>query len=184
MLEIELKYPAADLEAVRGRLQAKGFVLAGSRREADAYFNAPDRDFARTDEALRVRTVGEQSVLTYKGPKQGAVGKTRLEVEVPLAPGTDAGTALPILLQHLGYRLTAIIRKQRQEYLHPALPITACVDEVEGVGSYVELEQLGEPERVQEVQAALVKLAADLGLTGESLRQSYLEQWLERHRQG
>src|SRR5207253_9991521 len=58
--------------------------------EADHYFNAPDRDFGKTDEAFRLRRVGEQNRITYKGAKQGGPAKTRTEIEIGLEPGKHA----------------------------------------------------------------------------------------------
>ena len=58
MLEVEMKFPVADFAPLEGKLRDWGAHAAGVRQEADHYFNAPDRDFARTDEALRLRRIG------------------------------------------------------------------------------------------------------------------------------
>ena len=63
-------------------------------READHYFNAPDRDFARTDEAFRLRRIGAANFVTYKGPKRDAQRKMRTEIEVPLPDGDEAAAGL------------------------------------------------------------------------------------------
>ena len=56
------------------------------------------RDFAATDEALRIRRVGDANFVTYKGPKLDQSTKTRREIEVPLAdgeqPAADFGNLL------------------------------------------------------------------------------------------
>ena len=54
MLEIEAKYPVSDLAVLEIRLLASGATLAATREDADYYHNAPDRDFAQTDEAFRL----------------------------------------------------------------------------------------------------------------------------------
>ena len=77
MLEVEAKYRLPDPTAVESRLREWGAVLVADHAEADHYLNAPDRDFARTDEALRLRRIGEQNFLTYKGPRRDATSKTR-----------------------------------------------------------------------------------------------------------
>ena len=58
--------------------------------QVDQYFAHPARDFAQTDEALRLRRVGKQNFITYKGSKIDATTKTRREIELPLAPGEEA----------------------------------------------------------------------------------------------
>src|SRR5437762_1835747 len=96
MLEVEVKYPVKDWDAVQRQLHAWGASCEEAREEIDQYFNAPDRDFAQTDEALRMRRVALaascqwhtlSNFVTYKGPKTDTQTKTRTEIEVPLAPG-------------------------------------------------------------------------------------------------
>src|SRR5262245_47640848 len=70
MLEIEVKYRAQDATSFDDRLRALGATPTADRQDADAYYNAPHRDFAVTDEALRVRRIGEQNYVTYKGPRK------------------------------------------------------------------------------------------------------------------
>src|SRR5947208_992675 len=48
MLEVEMKFPVADFEPVRERLAQWGARSDHEAQETDVYFNAPDRDFART----------------------------------------------------------------------------------------------------------------------------------------
>ena len=88
MLEIEVKYRVDDFGPVEARLRDWGAAQSEERDDADTYFNAPHRDFAQTDEALRVRRIGERSFVTYKGPKIDRTTKTRTEIEVPLAEGS------------------------------------------------------------------------------------------------
>src|SRR5438105_12618123 len=98
-----MKFPVADLAALAARLTQAGAGAATERRDADHYFNAPDRDFARTDEALRVRSIGSANFVTYKGPKRDPLTKTRTEIEGRLAEGPDAAATFKQLLRHLGY---------------------------------------------------------------------------------
>src|SRR5919108_1916463 len=116
MLEIEMKFPVPDFADLQRRLAEWGSVPATVREDADEYFNAPDRDFARTDEALRLRRIGPANFVTYKGPKQGTRGKTRTEVEVPLAEGDPVADDFRRLLVHLGYRPVAVVSKRRRLY--------------------------------------------------------------------
>ena len=81
--------------------------------QSDRYFAHPSRDFARTDEALRIRTVGASSFVTYKGPKIDVTTKTRRELELPLDPGDADGSQFAELLTALGFTPVAVVRKQR-----------------------------------------------------------------------
>ena len=99
MLEVEVKYRTEEWEPIRSRLVALGAVADPEREDTDHYFNAPDRDFARTDEAVRLRRIGAANYITYKGPKREAATKTRTEVELRLADGDAAVATAETLLQ-------------------------------------------------------------------------------------
>jgi adenylate cyclase class 2 len=180
VLEVEMKFPVSDFGALERQLAAWG-ATGPTRTDADHYFNAPDRDFARTDEALRVRSIGPANFVTYKGPKRDAQTKTRTEIEVGLAPGADAADVFRRLLTHLGYRFVAVVRKRRTIYHveREGLALEACLDEVEGLGRFAELEIQAPEEELEKARAVLLRTAATLGL-GTSERRSYLELLLER----
>ena len=59
MIEVEVKYPLPDWARVEAVL-AWGWRVVEDRLHVDQYINAPDRDFAATDEALRLRRVGRR----------------------------------------------------------------------------------------------------------------------------
>ena len=50
MLEVEVKYRTADHARLEQQLRRWSARLAEDREDADAYFNAPHRDFAKTDD--------------------------------------------------------------------------------------------------------------------------------------
>jgi adenylate cyclase class 2 len=181
MLEIEMKFPVADFAALERALSAWGAAPGESRSDADHYFNAPDRDFARTDEAFRLRRIGRANYVTYKGPKRDAQTKTRTEVEVPLAEGDEAARDFARLLTHLGYRPTAVVRKRRTVYhlKRGGFSLEVCLDEVESLGPFVELEILAPEEQLEKARAVLLETAGQLGLK-TSERRSYLELLLEK----
>jgi adenylate cyclase class 2 len=176
VLEVEIKFTDTDHAALAQRLAGWGAREAPPLDEADHYFNAPDRDFARTDEAFRLRRIGTASFITYKGPKRDAATKTRTEVEVPLAEGPKAAEDFLRLVVHLGYHPVAVVRKRRRIFRleRGGFPVEVCLDEVEGLGPFAELEIQAPEEQLPAARAALLELAAELGLTA-SERRSYLE---------
>jgi adenylate cyclase class 2 len=180
VLEIEVKYRVDDFAALETKLAKLGAKLSEERDDADAYFNAPHRDFAQTDEALRVRHIGTRNMVTYKGPRIDKQTKTRTEIEVSLADGPQADADFHRLLTLLGFRPTAVVRKHRRVYelTRDGYHVEACLDEVEQVGRYAELEILADVSNLDTARALVLKLAAELGLT-QSERRSYLELLLE-----
>jgi adenylate cyclase class 2 len=181
MLEIEMKFATADFGAVERKLAEWSARSDPPIAEADHYYNAPDRDFARTDEAFRLRRIGVRNLITYKGPKQAGPAKTRTELEVPLADGSDAAEGFCRLVEKLGYRATAVVRKRRtiRHFQRDGFDLQVCCDEVDDVGRFVEVEIVAPPEQRARAEQVLQQVAAELGLC-DSERRSYLEMLLER----
>lgn len=179
MLEVELKYPVADFDALRCRLVALHAAPTPTVQQTDAYYNHPARDFALTDEALRIRTVGGSAVVTYKGPKQGGVAKTRLEHELPLADATAEKWAEVLTL--LGFNAVTTVRKTRTTYLLPSdgREVEVTLDEVAGLGSFVEVESIAKDGDTQAAEASVLAAAESLGLSDPEPR-SYLEMLLAK----
>jgi adenylate cyclase class 2 len=175
MLEIEQKFARADFTAIERRLAEWGARPGEEHDEADHYFNAPDRDFARTDEAFRLRRVGPANFLTYKGPKHPGAVKIRTELEIPLRDGDEAAGQFTQMLGHLGYRPVAVVRKHRRTYHleRGGFALQVCLDEVERLGRFAEVEIVAPEERMAEARAVLADTAAALGLT-DLERRSYL----------
>jgi adenylate cyclase class 2 len=176
MLEVENKYTGVDFTVLERRLVEWGARAVPQRHEADHYFNAPDRDFAVTDEALRLRRIGEHNYVTYKGPKCDAATKTRVEVEVPLAEGDGPAEDFTRLLSRLGYRTVAVVSKQRRAFHleRGGFALEVTLDEVEELGRFAELEIQAPEEQLDTARTVLLQTAAALGLTA-SERRSYLE---------
>lgn len=181
MVEVEMKFPVTDFAPLETCLMERGARAAAPRQEADHYFNAPDRDFACTDEALRLRRSGTANFVTYKGPKRDSQTKTRTEIEVALADGPAVAEDFGKLLRHLGYRPVAIVRKRRRIYHleREGFSLEVCLDEVEEVGRFVELEIQAPENQLGAARNVLMQIATELGLAN-SERRSYLELLLEK----
>lgn len=165
-LEIEVKAYADNLAKVEERLKEMGAVFIAEVSEKDTYYNHPNRDFAATDEALRIRVADKQSFLTYKGRKIDAKSKTREEIEVVVS---DANSANLILLR-LGFKPVAEVSKIRKRYKIGVFEI--CLDDVEGVGTFVEVETKGD--NIGELRDTALAILEKLNLRNTE-RKSYLE---------
>jgi adenylate cyclase class 2 len=179
--EVERKYRLADPEAFLIRLAVLGAAPGESKLQEDCYFAHPVRDFAVTDEALRLRREGEANRITYKGPKLEADSKTRRELELPLAGGAAALADFGQLLEALGFRPVATVRKHRRTARlgWEGRDVEISLDEVDGVGTFVELELTADEADRPSAEQCLRTLAAKFQLA-ESERRSYLELLLEK----
>lgn len=184
--EVEQKYPVAATAELTARLQQLGARPGEVQTHADCYYAHPQRDFAQTDEALRLRSQGPRNTLTYKGPKIDPDSKTRREVQTPIADGAAAAEAADTLLRLLGFTPAGTVRKRRSLYHLGTGPqqVEVAVDDVEGLGLFVELELVVDagPDAeaaIGEAKRRLADVARQLGLEQQE-RASYLEMLLNR----
>lgn len=178
-LEVEQKFPVASLGVIRQRLVEWGAQFHEPVDQADTYFSHPVRNFAQTDEALRLRRVGDTNCLTYKGPKLDAETKTRRELELTLPLGPAAFEQWAELLMALGFGVVATVRKRRESASldWKGMRVEIALDTVAGVGPFAELEIATDDAKQAAAKLCLASLAKELGLA-ESERRSYLEMQL------
>lgn len=129
MLEVELKAP---LPEGFSEASLSGVSYVREEVQVDVYYTAPDRDFIETDEVLRLRNVGGETFITYKGPKVDMHSKTRHEIELPVSERMDE------VLEKLGYVPSSTVRKIRRVFHGDGFDV--LIDDVEGLGPYIEVE--------------------------------------------
>ncbi len=171
-LEVEVKFRCGNQGELRERLRESGAKLVDVVDMVDVYLQHPCRNFAETDEALRVRFYRsslrhEESVeLTYKGPRLEGWAKSRVELVVKVR---DFEGILEVL-KSLGFTEVARIVKHREFYELEGVEVS--LDRVEGLGDFVELEDRGVG------AGGLRRVAERLGLS-EVVHETYLELYLK-----
>ena len=174
--EVENKYRVGDIRALEQRLASVDARTLREVEQVDLYYAHPCRDFATTDEALRLRRVGAANFITYKGPKIDSTTKTRRELELQLIDGDDAGAGFAELLEALSFHLAGEVRKRRREIeiAWQDCKVQCALDDVEGLGTFIELELAADESQVATAQRCLASLAEALELENVE-RRSYLE---------
>jgi len=181
MFEVEVKLRASH-EAVRDALAAAGAQARGRLVQIDTYYDAPHRDFAETDEALRIRTErpGEDAPatsspentakLTYKGPLVEDASKTREEHETVVGDGDTAAE----IFDGLGFEPAAVVEKERAIFGLDGCTVT--LDRVDGLGEFVEVEaEADDSADVERVRDGVFEVVRRLGLDpDDQIRTSYL----------
>ncbi|OPX78856.1 MAG: CYTH domain protein [Methanosaeta sp. PtaB.Bin087] len=170
MIEVEVKARAPP--GIEDKIFGLGGVRAGAEAQLDLYFSSKSRNFAKTDEALRIRLKEAGAYLTYKGPKLDSETKSRRELTVRV----DDPQAIESILESLGFFRAAVVKKRRIKYSLGRA--TLCLDEVEGLGTFVEVELTGGEDWEEEKRGAL-DIMARLGIS-DLIRSSYLELLAER----
>jgi len=177
--EVEQKFALDDKASFIHQLDALGVQWHDSVRQEDAYFNHPSRDYASTDEALRVRLDGDRAMFTYKGPRVDSITKTRQELELMVSNPGPEGQGMKQFLSNLGFTYVHSVIKQRKKgtlsYQQQAIEV--ALDEVEGLGDFVEFELVVSETGLEQATALLTQLTESLGLTG-GITTGYLDMLL------
>ncbi|MCH2594325.1 MAG: class IV adenylate cyclase [Pirellulales bacterium] len=180
--EVEQKYRVVGNTKIARQIEDLGILPQAKVTQSDAYYAHPNRDFAKTDEALRIRRVDDRNCITYKGPKIDAKSKTRQEIELSIEKGALGARLGDELWQALGFRQVGEVVKTRQVYYltRGKYEIEIAIDCVEHLGDFVELETLTEnSSELESAREAITELAEELGLRTIE-RRSYLELLLEK----
>lgn len=174
--EVEQKYRLVDVAATKTRLTELGVQWAEPIRQVDRYFNHPSRDFAQTDEALRLRQVGGENVITYKGPKIDLTTKTRRELELPLPAGQTVPEQFGEILVALGFRAAVCVEKVRLAgwITWEGCQVEVALDVVETLGDFLELEVSADNDSLDTAKRALLSLAERLEVH-ETERRGYAD---------
>lgn len=179
--EVELKFRLDDPELMLSKLDALHAERGLPAEHRDCYYRHPSRDFATTNEAFRVRRIGDANRVTYKGPVVDTRAKVREEIEIEFASGPVNAADLDKMLVALGFSAVRTVAKTRVAY-HldwDDRALELAYDVVEGLGPFLEIETLAEEADRESARDCILQLAQHLGLENHE-RKSYLSMLLER----
>jgi adenylate cyclase class 2 len=182
--EVEQKFHVDDLAELEQRLTEMGAMEQRCEEHSDTYYNHPNRDFAESREALRVRRIDGVPLVTYKGTKLPGEIKARLELEWRLDPGDPDGSHMEKLLQMLSFRQVAVVEKRRRHYSMPGewADFGVMIDEVPSLGLFAEIELIaGNAAEIEIARERIGRLSELIGLQRSEAR-SYLSLFLEANR--
>lgn len=134
VIEREIKLAFASVEEARAALVAAGAEpLAPRRLQDDRLFDTAANMLLAQKSALRLRREDARALLTFKGPVEPGIIKTREEIETPVG---DYDAALTMLTR-LGFRQWWRYQKFREEFR--VTGAIAAVDETPA-GVFIEIE--------------------------------------------
>jgi predicted adenylyl cyclase CyaB len=155
---IEIKARCADLDAARERARAVATRRLGVDRQTDTYFVTKQGRLK-----LRESSLSGGQLVPYLRPDQRGPKRSQFRV-IPLE---EPGSVKELLTRILGVH--RVVRKVREIWLHENVRIH--LDEVEGLGSFVELEAVydGARESLPAEQQKVRFLMERLGIREEDL---------------
>lgn len=160
MKEIEVKAHLRDEQAVINSLNTMGIELSVPIVQKDRVFFpkglAPG--VVPPAPALRIREQNGKYLFTYKLPKENGLAKIEHESEI------SNPEAMASMCESLGFVEIIKINKTRRKAKYKDYEI--CLDEIEGLGSYIEMEKMTD-ENPDIVQDELFNFLKTLGVSEE-----------------
>ncbi|MBL4844325.1 MAG: class IV adenylate cyclase [Planctomycetes bacterium] len=182
--EVERKFAILEPGQMRTCLARLGAVVAGTSRQVDVYYNHPARDFLQRD------VVSEWLRLRLENPEDG-LAKSSINFKRWLPIGSAEAThadefesqvadreAVARLLKELDFQELVTVNKQRERWRlqSPSGPVEIALDEVEGLGTFVEFEYEGDGEldvAEQAVEEAVGRVVSQGVALGQRDRRGY-----------
>lgn len=152
--EIELRYKVDSVEGLKTFLSENARLVSSNVNQKDSYFSPENKDFFAVDypfEWLRVRKSEKGNFFAYKHfyPENSPINSHCEEHETKI----DNYDALNTILLKLGFKLKLVVEKTRTTWIYENVEIV--IDEVNGLGSFIELEAKGHFNSVDDANKCL-----------------------------
>ena len=165
-VNIEIKARCADPDKIRGLLRSRGARFAGADHQIDTYFQVPQGRLK-----LREGNI-ENALIFYERPDQKGPKRS----DVVMAATTPQPPIKEVLARALGVRV--IVDKQREIYFLGNIKFH--IDQVHGLGSFVEIEAIGTDENRVELLRQCKEYLALFGISEPALIEGSYSDLLSR----
>jgi adenylate cyclase class 2 len=154
--EIEVKVKVEDFQNLLTKLQNLGCEFTQPIEQDDTIFINYDRpfvEFTPKDTFLRIRKSGGKTIFTFKqGEEMNSVEREFVVSDAKQLEDT---------LVFLGFHAAVRVKKVRRKTTYKEYEI--CLDEVESLGSFVEIEKITS-ENAEDVQKEMFAFLVSLGV--------------------
>ena len=142
---------------IQEKIKQEGFKLVSEEVEEDTYFSDKELNFVKNRVCLRTRKINDDYLeLTYK-PKSTEetekFGKKEVNIELNVKDYED----IKYIIKQLGYIEYVSFKKYRTTYSKNVNGIerNIMIDELKGIGKFIEFEVLSEKEDKQKMLSEL-----------------------------
>lgn len=179
MIEIERKFRLTEQQRdeIERTLKDNHGPIETVRQVDQVYLHGIDSfsDFKRGDPVVRLRTVNDESVLTYKR----SINDSGDSVEHELTIGTPETMAA--ILMEMGYRLVTTVVKNRT--IAKVGELAIMCDSVENAGHFLEIEIMAPDENSLPVaEQQILKTAEEFGLSADDIETRKYDQLVSASR--
>jgi adenylate cyclase class 2 len=158
-LEIEVKAKVRDFEIIKNKLKEIGCVFFEPIIQNDYIYNQKGVDFknhSHNTPVLRIREQNGKIIFTLKKNRSSELDCIEKEIEV------SNKDTLKEIFELLDYEKIVEVHKKRIKTDYKDYEI--CLDEVSGLGSYIEVEKMSD-EDGEKVQNELFEFLQTLGVS-------------------
>ena len=165
--EIEVKARVIDQNDVLKKLAALGCAFSEPVNQDDMVYTEKIGTldvFLSNNVFLRIRIQNDgRVILTAKKPvKKDAENLVKIEHETAVSSAEEARA----ILELMGYQQAVRVKKIRQTAHFNDYEI--CLDDIEGLGSFIELEQMAESEEADKIQKEMFTFLMSLEISPEA----------------
>ncbi len=161
--EIEVKAHITDRDEVLKKLVALGCVFAHPIQQDDMVYTKEIgtlETFLSNDVFLRIRIQNDGRVIVTakQSVKKTAESLVKIEHEIIVSSAEEARA----ILEMMGYQQAVRVKKVRRTAHLNEYEI--CLDDIEGLGSFIELERIGESEDADTIQKDMFTFLMSFGI--------------------
>ena len=169
MREIELKFKVDNLDVLINKLKEEQCEISAVKMQNDTIYvqNLDDTESKEGSVWLRVRKENDKIELNYKKQSKKKMESEEIEFEVSSYELANQ------FLKALGYLPWVEVNKKRRYSKYKEYNI--CIDEVEKLGSFVELEILVDKDNKEDYELALLEVAKKLGINPDKRINSHYD---------
>ena len=169
MREIELKFKVDNLDALINKLKEEQCEISTVKMQNDTIYvqDLNDTESKEGSVWLRVRKENNKIELNYKKQSKKKMESEEIEFEVSSYELANQ------FLKALGYLPWVEVNKKRRYSNYKEYNI--CIDEVEKLGSFVELEILVDKDNKEDYELALLEVAKKLGINPDKRINSHYD---------
>jgi len=133
--EVKFQIKGSSLDEIKKKILFLGFSFVQKKNQKDYYFSPAHKSFAGTKKYyLRLRQEKKQNEFAYH------IVRNNLQTE-ELEVYVDNGSNFFKILKLLDFRIDCVVKKERLAYRKGRINI--MVDKIQGLGTFVEIESIG-----------------------------------------
>lgn len=169
MREIELKFRVEDTEKLISKLKSLGCKIENVIEQSDTIYVSDLSNVESKEGAIWLRVRKENNHIELNFKKQSTKIQESQEIEF----GVDSYEKANKFLEALGYPKWVIVNKKRRYSKY--LDYNLCIDEVERLGTFFEIELLVEENDKNDYIEKLKSVAETLGLNKNDIINSHYD---------